>query len=162
MEYIKSMFKDRKMDFTSKDQLKDLIDSSHAALVKQESDEYKKSIDAYNLSGTTAWMAILHHNKLIWANVGDSRAVLYTWDKFNRWDATQLSKDHKLHVSAEKERIERFGGVVKQFLNSEGKPFGPQRVWRSNQSTPGLAMSRSCGDTIAHTLGVISIPGIYC
>ena len=54
MEYIKSMFKEQKMDFTSKDQLKDLVDSSHAALVKQESDEYKKSIDAYNLSGTTA------------------------------------------------------------------------------------------------------------
>jgi hypothetical protein len=35
---------------------------------------------------------------------------------------------------------------------------GPERVWISNHQVPGLAMSRSIGDYIAHTVGVIADP----
>ena len=38
---------------------------------------------------------------------------------------------------------------------------GPARVWLSNMDIPGLAMSRSLGDTVAHTVGVSSVPDIY-
>lgn len=32
------------------------------------------------------------------------------------------------------------------------------RVWRADEDTPGLAMSRSIGDTIAADIGVIATP----
>ena len=35
---------------------------------------------------------------------------------------------------------------------------GPMRVWLGNQDVPGLAMSRSLGDAVAHTAGVSSEP----
>ena len=39
--------------------------------------------------------------------------------------------------------------------------MGVSRVWVRNQEFPGLAMSRSLGDKLAHTVGVIPEPGKY-
>ncbi len=38
--------------------------------------------------------------------------------------------------------------------------MGPERVWLKDIDVPGLAMSRSFGDAVASTVGVIVIPGI--
>ena len=38
--------------------------------------------------------------------------------------------------------------------------LGPSRVWLKNEDIPGLAMSRSLGDNIAHRVGVICDPGM--
>ena len=38
--------------------------------------------------------------------------------------------------------------------------MGPDRVWLRDDELPGLAMTRSFGDTIAHSVGVISEPEI--
>ena len=35
---------------------------------------------------------------------------------------------------------------------------GPPRVWLGHMDIPGLAMSRSIGDSVAHSAGVISVP----
>jgi hypothetical protein len=40
------------------------------------------------------------------------------------------------------------------YLDADGKPVGPARVWLKTQNIPGLAMSRSLGDIVAHTVGV--------
>jgi hypothetical protein len=40
-----------------------------------------------------------------------------------------------------------------------GLYVGVHRVWLRNQDFPGLAMSRSIGDKLAHTVGVIPDPG---
>lgn len=32
---------------------------------------------------------------------------------------------------------------------------GPERVWLKDQDIPGLAMSRSLGDTVAHSVGAV-------
>lgn len=40
-----------------------------------------------------------------------------------------------------------------------GEFIGPLRIWRPSLDCPGLMMSRSFGDTIAHQYGVICIPG---
>lgn len=40
-----------------------------------------------------------------------------------------------------------------------GMNFGPFRVWLKTENFPGLAMSRSIGDFVASTVGVISEPG---
>jgi len=38
--------------------------------------------------------------------------------------------------------------------------MGPQRVWLKYENVPGLAMSRSFGDEVAHSVGVSSEPEI--
>ena len=38
--------------------------------------------------------------------------------------------------------------------------MGPQRVWLKEEEVPGLAMTRSFGDRVAATVGVISEPEI--
>jgi hypothetical protein len=40
-----------------------------------------------------------------------------------------------------------------------GDPIGPHRVWLKNENIPGLAMSRSFGDLVAASVGVIPEPG---
>jgi len=39
-----------------------------------------------------------------------------------------------------------------------GRSVGPYRVWLKNEQAPGLAMSRSIGDLVAQSAGVISTP----
>ena len=38
--------------------------------------------------------------------------------------------------------------------------MGPERIWLKDNEIPGLAMTRSFGDSIAHSVGVISEPEI--
>jgi serine/threonine protein phosphatase PrpC len=61
---------------------------------------------------------------------------------------------------AEKARIESSGGRVFAVEYEDGIS-GPPRVWLKAMDIPGLAMSRSIGDTVAHTAGVISEPEIF-
>ena len=39
--------------------------------------------------------------------------------------------------------------------------MGPMRVWLANEDVPGLAMSRSMGDYVAQSVGVIPEPEIF-
>lgn len=45
-------------------------------------------------------------------------------------------------------------------IDEDGLDMGPQRVFLKDYEYPGLAMSRSFGDTIASKVGVIPTPGI--
>ena len=38
--------------------------------------------------------------------------------------------------------------------------MGPARVWLKDEEIPGLAMSRSFGDEVAASVGIIAQPGI--
>ena len=71
-----------------------------------------------------------------------------------------LSNDLKPTLPLEKKRIYKKGGKVEQFKDKDGKMFGPSRVWVKNEKYPGLAMSRSIGDFIASSVGVIPNPEI--
>ena len=51
-------------------------------------------------------------------------------------------------------------GRIDQYRDSEGRKIGPARVYAKDEDGPGLAMSRSLGDTIAEKLGVISTPEV--
>ena len=119
-----------------------------------EKDITKSNIDA-NFSGTTCVMVFQIGNKIICANVGDSRAIMVKGDKGNK--IIELSKDQKPDDPEEKKRIELEGGEIAQY-EEEGEKFGPYRVWAKGQTYPGIAMSRSIGDFIASTLGVIPEP----
>ena len=41
-----------------------------------------------------------------------------------------------------------------------GLPSGPMRIWNKKLTHPGLAMSRSLGDVIAHKLGCSHVPEV--
>ena len=69
--------------------------------------------------------------------------------------AEELSKDHKLDDEAECDRIIQAGGRVDSFKDTQNplESIGPKRVWLPDQEVPGLAMSRSMGDCVAHSVG---------
>ena len=71
-----------------------------------------------------------------------------------------LSNDFKPTLPLEKQRIIENGGKVEQFIDNKGKAIGPYRVWVQDEMFPGLAMSRSIGDFIASSIGVIPNPEI--
>lgn len=107
-------------------------------------------------SGTTLTMVIIRSNKVFGVNIGDSRAIIGKEE-----DGVLLSEafteDHKPDLPKEKARILASGGRVFAVEYDDGID-GPARVWLGHMDVPGLAMSRSLGDAVAHTAGVISEP----
>ncbi|KAF4355611.1 hypothetical protein F8388_013028 [Cannabis sativa] len=95
--------------------------------------------------------------RLIVANVGDSRAVLATTSENGNLVALQLTIDFKPNIPEEAERI----------INSKGRVFcledepGVYRVWRPNGKSPGLAISRAFGDYSVKEFGLISTPHVW-
>ena len=71
-----------------------------------------------------------------------------------------LSRDHKPDDRSEAARIQQCNGRVESYQDENGNPVGPARVWLKNQDLPGLAMSRSLGDAVAASVGVIPDPEI--
>lgn len=94
------------------------------------------------------------------ANVGDSRGILIKQDLKNSeaFSVVALSRDHKPSDTDEAERIVNCGGRIDTYRDNKGNKVGPERVWLLNEDIPGLAMSRSFGDTVAGRVGVTAIP----
>jgi len=112
-----------------------------------------------NFSGSTCVTVIYTPEKLLCANVGDSRAVLGRCVN-GCWVAQDLSRDHKPSDKDESERIIKRRGRIEPFRDEEGEFIGPARVWLKEDDIPGLAMSRSYGDQVAASVGVIAEPEI--
>ncbi|KAH7437351.1 hypothetical protein KP509_05G067100 [Ceratopteris richardii] len=127
------------------------------------------TIDCF-CSGTTAILLVQQGSELIIGNVGDSRAVLATFDEgttaldcgtskiseVGHLRAIQLSVDLKPNLPKEQARIRRCKGRV--FAASD-EPDVP-RVWLPYDSAPGLAMARAFGDFCLKDYGLISVPDI--
>ena len=112
-------------------------------------------------SGSTCVSVIYTPERLIVPNIGDSRAVLARYDKISKsYKAIDLSRDHKPTEKDESQRIYENDGRIQPFTEEGGEFVGPQRVWLKNEEVPGLAMTRSFGDRVAATVGVISEPEI--
>ena len=120
---------------------------------KAEHEVSKSDIDA-NFSGTTCCMLFQLGEKLITANVGDSRGIIVKND-----EVTPLTIDQKPNNENEMKRIIKNGGEVSQY-EEDGIKSGPYRVWKKGEMYPGIAMSRSIGDLLATTLGVIPEPEV--
>ena len=120
-------------------------------------------------------------SKLMAASVGDSRAVLASRTpaglseiekdtgapkitKYQRkiptgtLTALPVTVDQKPNHAEEIERIHQCGGVVSRLTDEQGNRIGPYRIWRKGGNMPGLAMSRSIGDKIGSSIGVIATP----
>ena len=119
-----------------------------------------------SLSGTTMVSVLIRGNKLWCANIGDSRALLARLLKpnnslsqnYRNWMAIALSRDHKASLPEENQRILQQGGRVEAYTDEFGNQLGPARVWLKHESLPGLAMSRSLGDGVCKTVGVVCDP----
>lgn len=59
------------------------------------------------------------------------------------------------------QRILKQGGRIEPFKDDDEGFIGPPRVWLADEDLPGLAMSRSFGDRLAASVGVVAVPGIY-
>ena len=160
-KYFTSFFKNNKK-MNACNSSEDLI---YYRLTKNENDIVKRvfrhaerdlgknsDIDA-NFSGTTCVMVFQVGEKLLCANVGDSRAILVKENNI----IVPLSIDQKPNDPEESKRIIENGGEISQY-EEDGEKSGPFRVWKKGEVYPGIAMSRSIGDFIASTLGVIPEP----
>eukprot|EP00300_Choanocystis_sp_HF-7_P003393 c12601_g1_i2.p1 GENE.c12601_g1_i2~~c12601_g1_i2.p1 ORF type:complete len:312 (+),score=61.03 c12601_g1_i2:225-1160(+) len=107
-------------------------------------------------SGTTCVLAYLQKGRIICANAGDSRCVI----GYRSGKIVELSHDHKPDNPDERKRILQAGGRVEAMRGPMNDYIGPQRVWVGREMFPGLAMSRSIGDSIAQSVGVTSNPEI--
>jgi serine/threonine protein phosphatase PrpC len=95
------------------------------------------------------------------AHIGDSRAIVVGRDRARvEFQIFELSEDHRADDPIERDRITARGGTIEHYRDYKGMKVGPARVWLPDFSAPGLAMSRSFGDRVAHSVGVISEPSI--
>ena len=111
-------------------------------------------------SGSTLTMVIVRDMTVTVVNLGDSRViggvqlVSQTVADVAAIKVMPLSVDHKPEIPTEEARISSSGGRVKMI-------HGCGRVYLAKEDVPGLAMSRSLGDFVAHQAGVSSVPDVW-
>jgi len=134
----------------------DLKKATRDSILKVEHQVIRNFRIDTEFSGTTLSMAVVRGNHLTGVNVGDSRVIIGK-ENDGKIVAEEFTHDHKPDTPGEKERIIAAGGRVFAVEYDDGID-GPPRVWLGHMDVPGLAMSRSLGDAVAHTAGVISEP----
>ena len=117
--------------------------------------QHKTKFDVH-FSGTTCVCVFQLHKKIICSNIGDSRAIVIYNDTKNRYYYETLSNDHKPDLPHERKRIESKGGVVAPCEDEKDFDDCIHRVWVKGENYPGIAISRTLGDSVAHTVGVNS------
>lgn len=178
--YLQSYFKDNRAAFD--------LDPKHslevAILSCDEALSHASTVES-SMAGTTAVVMYVNASGIHVGSVGDSRCILGTatsqevrqqfnqpkpdtssnFNAFNREiedapniAAVPLSTDQKPNHEGEMERILQAGGKVARLMDENGNRVGPYRVWNATGRLPGLAMSRSIGDRVAHSVGVTAMP----
>lgn len=159
----KSLFSHKELQNDPKFALEDAYKETQGQIIRTHGPDAAES-------GTTAVACYQHRDRLLVANVGDSRAVLGRCDtgrKGGGLKAVELTSDHKPSRADEKQRILAAGGKVDQLTFPVWNPNGgvrlmkggPERVMDS-AGMGGLAMSRSLGDLSLRPY-VSSLPEVY-
>lgn len=111
-------------------------------------------------SGTTAVVTWMFGREVYTAWTGDSRCVIGRMVSPEngriRFKAVELSHDQKPVRADEKRRVRNAGGRIARWQRN----MGPLRVWLPRDWTPGLAMTRSIGDTVLSEYGVSPVPEV--
>lgn len=129
-------------------------------IARCETEVIREATIETDFSGTTFTAAVIRDNVCVLANIGDSRTSLAYRKPDGTVVAEALTVDHKPDLPTEKARIESKGGRVFAVEYDDGVD-GPARVWLGHMDVPGLAMSRSLGDAVAHSAGVSSEPEFF-
>lgn len=134
---------------------KAFIDAEHALR------EQARAID-HAYSGTTATSVWMEADQLFVAWAGDSRCIMgrrvNTQQPLapDNVTAVDLTWDQKPARNDERKRVRAAGGRIARWQ----KDVGPMRVWLPNEWIPGLAMTRSVGDTVLSRHGVTCMPEV--
>nr|CAB3446431.1 unnamed protein product [Digitaria exilis] len=151
----------------------DAVLALHSAFVATNSQLHADTLDD-SMSGTTAITILVRGKTIYVANTGDSRAVIAE----KRGDdivAVDLSIDQTPYRLDELERVKECGARVLTLDQIEGlknpdvQCWGteesddgdPPRLWVQNGMYPGTAFTRSLGDSVAESIGVIADPEIF-
>ncbi|XP_047269056.1 protein phosphatase 2C and cyclic nucleotide-binding/kinase domain-containing protein isoform X2 [Capsicum annuum] len=150
----------------------DAVEACHAAFLMTNSQLHADDIDD-SMSGTTAITILIRGRTLYVANTGDSRAVIAE-RRGNEVVAVDLSTDQTPFRPDEFERVKLCGARVLTLDQIEGlknpdvqcwdteecDDGDPPRLWVPNGMYPGTAFTRSIGDSVAETIGVVANPEI--
>lgn len=150
-EIRKKLIKDKNK--LPKMQRKDQVEKYFKDMFKNIQKKFDNRSNDYELSGSCAICILMIEYKLYCINLGDSRAVIGS-RKGGKNIALEMSIDHKPTRDDEMKRINENGGEVSDKIS------GVMRVFKKNDESPGLAVSRSVGDIVGHECGVISEPEI--
>ena len=143
--YLKENLHNLIKDF-SKEGIIEAINKAENNFLKEKAFDENEIVQ--DRSGSCGIMALINKKKLIVANIGDSRLVL-----FKKSSIYFQTEDHKPNSPKEKARIEKGGGSIYQTqtiipIFQNGKKI--EIPWRVN---PGrLSVSRTFGDIEAKTL----------
>ena len=147
--------------FNHKDFGTDIKAALSDVIARCETEILRESTIETDFSGTTFTCAVIRGNRCTMANIGDSRTSIACRNpNTGEVTAESLTVDHKPDLPAEKARIQNKGGRVFAVEYDDGID-GPARVWLGHMDVPGLAMSRSLGDVVAHSAGVSSEPEFF-
>lgn len=150
----------------------DPVEACHAAFLATNSQLHADVLDD-SMSGTTAITVLVRGRTIYVANSGDSRAVIAE-RRGSDVVAVDLSMDQTPFRSDELERVKLCGARVltldqieglknpdvQCWDTEEGDDGDPPRLWVPNGMYPGTAFTRSIGDSIAETIGVVANPEI--
>ncbi|XP_060213947.1 protein phosphatase 2C and cyclic nucleotide-binding/kinase domain-containing protein isoform X1 [Lycium barbarum] len=150
----------------------DAVEACHAAFLMTNTQLHADAIDD-SMSGTTAITILVRGTTLYVANSGDSRAVIAE-RRGNEVVAVDLSIDQTPFRPDEVERVKMCGARVltldqieglknpdvQCWDTEEGDDGDPPRLWVQNGMYPGTAFTRSIGDSVAETIGVVANPEI--
>mmetsp|Transcript_26194 Transcript_26194/g.46723 ORF Transcript_26194/g.46723 Transcript_26194/m.46723 type:complete len:346 (-) Transcript_26194:3528-4565(-) len=106
------------------------------------------------MSGTTATIVLQFADRVLIAHVGDSKAVVLKKGEGDL-EACYITQDHTPNRTDEARRINKLGGEIR----SEGDE-SPHRFFQRGTNMPGLAVSRTLGDTKFHAFGLSYEPEI--
>lgn len=150
----------------------DAVEACHAAFLTTNSQLHADVLDD-SMSGTTAITVLVRGRTIYVANSGDSRAVIAE-RRGQGVVAVDLSIDQTPFRADELERVKLCGARVLTLDQIEGlknpdvQCWGteeaddgdPPRLWVPNGMYPGTAFTRSIGDSIAESIGVVATPEI--
>ena len=156
-KYFSSNFIDRNQDLFIYFKIRnfEVVKTLYISCEKNLQNEPKLKFPNCDLSGSTCNLILIFDNKnIICSNIGDCRSILI---KKNN-EIIQLSKDHKPNLKEEKDRILLNDGIIeKKIKNGKMDYF----IFLKGQNIPYLNISRSFGDLIGKSIGVLNEPFIY-
>merc|ERR1719191_2539237 len=123
---------------------------------------HRKGIEAVDcrFSGAACTVLLLSPDTVWVAHVGDCKVVLGVPDSLPNAEEyhfcpVQLTKEHRLALQGEFDRIVKSNGEVRRLANDHS-----HRTFVKNEDSPGLTLTRAVGGRVGHQIGVVHQPTI--